>query len=162
MIFLNFKMQSYRRMSFCPRTLKHRGMLRWSRRVLIFLQTYSTLAGVLDLFLVLTSRMSGIGSLGLHGTLRCIVRGIGTLESYHIDSPVLHREASLQKICALEKNQAAKKLIISSCTPTTSALLLYHYLPYYCCMACTYCQQCCDTSVHSTVVPPLLYVYVSL
>ena len=62
------------------------------------------------------------------------------------------------KICALEQNQAAKKLIISSCTPTMSALLLY--TTYYCCIACTYCQQCCDTTVHSTVVPPLLYVYV--
>ena len=57
-----------------------------------------------------------------------IVTGIGgTLESYYIDSPVLHQEAYLQKICALEKNQAAKKLIVSSCPPTTSALLLYHY-----------------------------------
>ena len=51
----------------------------------------------------------------------------GTLESCYIDSPVLHQEASLQKRCALEKNQAAIKLIISSCTPTTSALLLYLY-----------------------------------
>ena len=56
--------------------------------------------------------MSGIGSLGLDSTLRYfmhrgqrVVTGIGgTLESYYIDSPVLHQEASLQKICALEKN----------------------------------------------------------
>ena len=56
--------------------------------------------------------MSGIGSLGLDSTLRyfmqraqSIVTGNGgTLESYFIDSPVLHQEASLQKICALEKN----------------------------------------------------------
>ena len=78
--------------------------------------------------------MSSIDSLGLDSTLiiscreQSIVTGIGgTLESYCIDSPVLHQEASLQKICALEKTQAAKKLIMSSCIPTTSALLLYHY-----------------------------------
>ena len=58
-----------------------------------------------------------------------IITGIGgTLESYYIDRLVLHQEACyLQKICALEKTQAAKKLIVSSCPPTTSALLLYHY-----------------------------------
>ena len=93
--------------------------------------------------------MSGIGALGLNSTLRYFMQGTkyfvtgigGTLESYYIDSPVLHQEAYLQKIYALEKTQAAKKLIISSCTPTTSALLLYHYyLIYYCCIACTYCQ----------------------
>ena len=162
---------------------------------------------MLDLFIVLRSRMSGIGSLRLDSRCCCccccfltltdplriqpwsqdrrnqtksnreseivlcviscrgqsIVTGNGgTLESYYIGSPVLHQEASLQKICALEKKQATKKLIISSCTPTTSALLLYHYLLYYCCMACRYCQQCCDTSVHATVVSPLLYVYVPL
>ena len=87
--------------------------------------------GVLDLLVVLRSRMNGIGSLGL--IVLCatscgghsIVTGIGgTLESYHIDSPVLHQEASLQKICALEKNQAANKLIISSCTPNQATILL--------------------------------------
>ena len=82
--------------------------------------------------------MSGIGSLGFDSTLRYFMQGWGqsividiggTLESYYIDSPVLDQEVSLQKICALEKSQAAKNLIISSCTPTTSALLLlYHYL----------------------------------
>ena len=95
------------------------------------------------------------------------------------DSPVLHQEASLQKICS-EKNQAAKKLIISSCTPTTSALLpqLYHYLLittavrpvrtdnnaairaytrlfiylfFYCC--CTITTECVRTAVNNASYP---------
>ena len=47
---------------------------------------------------------------------------------------MLHQEASLQKICALEKKQAVKKLIISYCTPyertlycCTITILLYVY-----------------------------------
>ena len=110
--------------------------------------------------------MSGIGSLGLDSTLRYFMHGGQSVVTGYwcpprviscINNPVLHQEASLQKICAHEKPQAARKLSISSCIPTASALLLYHY---YCCMVCTYCQQCCDISVHSTAVPPLLYVYV--
>ena len=87
--------------------------------------------------------MSGIGSLGRDSTLRyfmqgtkhsIVTRNCGTLESYYIDSPVLHQEASLQKVCALEKNEAAKKLIIFSCTPmyerTTTVPLLTILLLY--------------------------------
>ena len=92
-----------------------------------------------------------------------IVTGIGgTLESYNIDSPVLHQEASLQKICALEKTKQPKSsssLLVCQLRAhyycTTTILLLYG-------LACKYCQQCCDMSVHSTVVPPLLYVYAPL
>ena len=36
---------------------------------------YSAVAGVLDLFIVLRSRMSGIGSLGLDSTLRYFMKG---------------------------------------------------------------------------------------
>ena len=75
-------MQRYSRTSFCPRTLKHWGMLRRSRRVLIFLETCSTVAGVLDLLIILRSRMSGIGSLGVEprvlsidSTLRYFMQG---------------------------------------------------------------------------------------
>ena len=74
----NFGMQSYRRTSIYPRTLKHWGMLRRSRHVLFFFQTYSTVvvAGVLDLFIVLKSAsMSGIGSLELDSTSRFFVQG---------------------------------------------------------------------------------------
>ena len=82
--------------------------------------------------------MSCMGSLGL--TL-CVIscmhdkvlsQGIGVpLELLVISAaPVLHQKASLQKICALEKKQAAttslSALIVS---PTKNALLLYHY--YY-------------------------------
>ena len=101
--------------------------------------------------------MSGVGSLGLDSTLRYLMHGtkcwhrvLVHLSSY-IDCPVLHQEASLQKICALEKKQAANKHYC--CTDTTSAvwpvrtannaamqartLLLYHH----CCMY-TYRRQC--------------------
>ena len=118
--------------------------------------TYSTVAGVLDLFIVLRSRMSGIGSLGLSIVLcviscrgQNIVTGVGgTLKIYYIDSPVLHQEASLQKICALEKTQAANKLIISSCTPnqashyTTAAIRAYTLLLYHHCSSCVYTYRC--------------------
>ena len=55
---------------------------------------------------------------------------VGTLESYYIDSPVLHQEASQQKICALGKKEAANKLIISSCTPNHATILLLYGLLY--------------------------------
>ena len=91
----------------------------------------------------------------LAGDAVCIVTDIGgTLESYYIDSPVLHQEASLQKICALEKKQAANNVIITSCTPNQATILLLYGLYELPTMR--------DTSVHSTVVPPLLYVYVLL
>ena len=71
---------------------------------------------MLNLFFVLKSRMSGTARLG--SIVLCVIlcRGQnivtgnngGTLESCYIDSPVMHQEASLQKVCALEKNQAAK------------------------------------------------------
>ena len=111
--------------------------------------------------------MSGIGSLGLDSTFGISCRGQsivtgngGTLESYYIDSPVLHQEASLQKICALEKNKH----------PKSSSLPVHQLRAHYCCTT-TY-----DTTAVwpvgtannaairacSTVVPPLLYVYVPL
>ena len=79
--------------------------------------------------------MGGMGSLGLDNTLcyfthmgqyvktgcRCPPRVIGY---QYVDRPVLHQEASLQKICALEINQAANELTISHCIPSTTALLI--------------------------------------
>ena len=104
-------------------------------------------AGVLDLFIVLRSRMSGVGSLGLDSTLhhfmhewQVLSRGIDAPLELYPQPRVAPRSVSivfsLQIICALEKKQAANKLIISPCIPITSALLLC-----YCYMACTYCQQ---------------------
>ena len=101
-----------------------------------------------------------------------IVTGIGgTLESHYFDSPALHQEASLQKICALEKKQAANKLIISSCTPNQATMRLLYglyvlptmlryertlyclllYYRYYCC--CMYAYRCkCITPTN--ISPP--------
>ena len=82
--------------------------------------------------------MSGIGSLGLDSTLRYFMLGGQSVVTGYwcpprviscINDPVLHQEASLQKICAHEKTQAASKLSISSCIPTASAL--------YCCTTTT-------------------------
>ena len=76
--------------------------------------------------------MSRIGSVGLDSTLPLFHAWVTKfchkvlVPPSNIDNPVLHQEASLQKICALEKNQAANKLIVSSGIPTTSALLPYH------------------------------------
>ena len=113
--------------------------------------------------------MSGIGSLRLDSTFVISCRGQsivtcngGTLESYYIDSPVLHQEASLQKICALEKNKQPK---------SSSSLPVHQLRAHY------YCTTTYDTTTAvwpvrtannaairacSTVVPPLLYVYVPL
>ena len=116
--------------------------------------------------------MSGIGSLGLDSTFVISCRGQsivtgngGTLESYYVDSPVLHQEASLQKICALlEKNEQPK----SSSSLPVHQLRMHYY--------CTTTYDTTTTAVWSVrtannaairarstaVVPPLLYVCVPL
>ena len=81
--------------------------------------------------------MSDIGSVGLDSTccgILCMGQRVVTgywcpprVISYYIDRPVLHHEASLQKMCALEMNQAGNKLIISE------------YLKYECTTAVPYC-----------------------
>ena len=151
-------MQSYRRTSFCPRTLKHWGMLRNSKRVLIL--QYSS-RGVRLIGLEVENEWHRLP--GLDSTLRYFM--MGTLSQVMVaPSRVIISTAP----CCTKKLLCKKYALLKKTKqPKSSSFLPVHQLPahyyYYCCMACTYCQQCCDTSVHSTVVPPLLlYVYVPL
>ena len=118
--FFNFEMWSYRRTSFWPRTLNN-------------------IARVIDLFYHLGQRMSGIGSFGLDSTF-CVISCMGQSffhrvllsSSNYISCPVLHQEATLQKICPLEKNPSSQQAHHLSLYPnyerTTAVPLLLHGL----------------------------------
>ena len=112
--------------------------------------------------------MSGIGSLGLDSTFVISCRGQsivtgngGTLESNYFDSPVLHQEAFLQNICALEKNKQPKS---SSSLPVHQLRAHYYCTTTYDTTAVWPVRTANNTAIRarSSVVPPLLYVCVPL
>ena len=77
-------------------------------------------SGVLDLFFVLRSRMSRIGSLGLDSTLRCFMHGDEVL-SQGIDAPrILSTALCCTKKLLCEKYALLKKTM----QPTSSSSLL--------------------------------------